>query len=150
MTKPGGEWTPCPPRQIEQLAGRLRNRRRRRVWLRSVAAVVATSVLVTATMLWTLRPGRTAVGEMTCSEVMDAAEDYRNDRLSDEVRARIDAHLDHCPNCRDYYRELKILMRRDAARASLALLQGTHGTLQHLARRPAQLGVSESDGFLQL
>lgn len=39
---------------------------------------------------------------MTCREFIEFLLDYREERLAPEERARFDAHLGVCPDCRTY------------------------------------------------
>jgi hypothetical protein len=139
MTQPGDVWTPCPPGQLEQLAGRLRQRRRRRRWVHSSALATATIALAAAAVLWMLPRGESRYGGMTCSEVIGVAEDYRNNQLSSEVRAQVVRHLEKCANCREHYEAMDILIRaKDLLRQQRAVAQRGAETPRAVAEVPAQ------------
>ena len=126
-------WDVCPPGTLQNLAGSLRARRRRRHNLKS--CVVLSLVLGTGVVLWSTysQSGEYDFGGIVCSEVRHMSEDYLHGRLAVEFSEKIDAHLLECPNCKplmDLMRnKLSVTARkvlsRDSARARLAVLKPT-------------------------
>ena len=52
--------------------------------------------------------------ELTCRELIEFLDDYLEDALAGEVRARFDSHLDECPDCVRYLASYRETMRLEA------------------------------------
>jgi hypothetical protein len=101
-----GEWGPCPPGAFEQLAAKLRARRRRRFFLRT--AVTGAGVAAAAGvgwLAWSMNQDKPAdFGGIACPEVVRLGPEYAKGDLSKELREKIRIHISLCPNCGPYYR----------------------------------------------
>lgn len=93
--------SPCPPGEFERLAQKLRQRRQRRVFLRSAAAValVATAGGGLSWWLGSGSPRDRAFGGLTCAEVQALAQVYGQGEVSARVREQMQQHLAQCPQC---------------------------------------------------
>ena len=45
--------------------------------------------------------------DLTCHELVELVTDYLEDALTPVERARLDAHLDVCPGCREYLAQIR-------------------------------------------
>jgi anti-sigma factor RsiW len=45
--------------------------------------------------------------DLTCHELVELVTDYLEDALTPAERARLDAHLDMCPGCREYLAQMR-------------------------------------------
>jgi anti-sigma factor RsiW len=45
--------------------------------------------------------------DLTCHELVELVTDYLEDALSAVERARLEAHLDVCPGCREYLAQMR-------------------------------------------
>jgi len=48
-----------------------------------------------------------ASDDLTCHELVELATDYLEDALTRVERARLEAHLDVCPGCREYLAQMR-------------------------------------------
>ena len=48
-----------------------------------------------------------ASDDLTCHELVELATDYLEDALTPVERARLEAHLDVCPGCREYLAQMR-------------------------------------------
>ncbi len=108
---PDPDWTACPPGEIARLAGRLRRRSRRRLFLR--AGAIAAAAGVAAAGVWVLRLGfdpkpepEPNFGGITCTEARKLAEAYVKNELPPASRERVRQHISQCPHCAPYFRLL--------------------------------------------
>ena len=91
------DWEPCPQGKFRSLSKRLVRKRTRRQFLRSAATVGV--VAVGGLALW----GFLLPSELSCHEVQQNAQAYKDRTLSPDMLARINKHLAKCPECRSYY-----------------------------------------------
>ncbi len=97
-------WGPSAPGEIEQLARRLRARKRRRNFLRLAGG--AAVAVVAAGGLWGALMPRDDLAGLSCAQVHDMAGPYGRDELSPEMRDRVRRHVRHCPRCGPLFRSL--------------------------------------------
>lgn len=113
MTRESGEdksrsssWTPCPVGEIEGLANRLRARRRRRVFLQTAGATLATIAAVGGLALWWGTSDDTPPGGITCAEVEKLLELFARGQLEASLQQRVRTHASQCPRCEPRFRAL--------------------------------------------
>lgn len=99
-------WGPCPTGELEQLQARLKGRKRNRRAVQ-VGATVAVLFVVSGTTIALLPPAANplTISGITCNEAMGYMADFDQDELSQEKRAQVLKHLDHCPHCAEQYRK---------------------------------------------
>jgi hypothetical protein len=103
---PLSAWTPCPPGTFERLAGRLRARRNRRLFLGSAAATLAVAAAAGGAWLAS-RPPEAHVyhfGGIACPEVVQLGPECAKGDLPKELSDKIHVHISECPNCGPYYK----------------------------------------------
>lgn len=100
-------WVACQPGELVQLAAGLRQRRRRRIAVRTAAALgVAVAVVFAGRWAASDRvPAAHAPHDylhagIYCSEVRSLLADYRAGKLPGDLQSQIKAHLAECPPCR--------------------------------------------------
>jgi predicted anti-sigma-YlaC factor YlaD len=49
--------------------------------------------------------------KIVCREAVELVTDYLEDALDGRARARLEAHLDACPHCREYFEEMRRTIR---------------------------------------
>lgn len=96
--EPVSLWSPCPPGEFERLGRKLRYRRRRRVFLRTVmaGAVTATGGV---TAWWLFAPVDQSFAGLTCSDVHRLVDAYAKHELEESVREQVRQHITQCPRC---------------------------------------------------
>lgn len=103
-----GDWSECPIGEFDHLAKRLRIQRRQRQMSQIAGTTGLLVVLLALSMFIPQFVGGTPVlGELTCLEVIDQAEEYVAHRMSDAMSGRVEVHLVHCQKCREYIDVLK-------------------------------------------
>ena len=101
------DWQDCPPGAVQELADRLRQRRRHQQ-LTKVSQIGGAAVVLLAVGIWfAFGNHQPVLAGMTCSEVIEQAEDYVAGRLQAAVNGRIEEHLSHCEVCRERIAEMK-------------------------------------------
>lgn len=48
---------------------------------------------------------------LTCRQCVEYASDYLEGELSPQEQAAVVGHLDHCPNCLRYFRQIELTVR---------------------------------------
>jgi hypothetical protein len=95
-------WSDCAPGELQRVATRLRDRRRRE-FLRQAGSVAAGVVVLGAGGYFATRAGTSSplqpYGGIACAEVMRLMPRYRAQQLSADVAERIQIHLAKCPKC---------------------------------------------------
>jgi len=101
------EWQPCPPGELERVAGRVRLRQRREA-LRKIgaaaAAATAAGLAGVGTVYWLSRDAMPHYGGLACNEVMPLLDDYHAGRLEPPLAGQVTLHLRKCPRCGPHYR----------------------------------------------
>ncbi|HVX62105.1 MAG TPA: zf-HC2 domain-containing protein [Pirellulales bacterium] len=100
-------WSACPPGELVQLAAGLRQRRRRRIAVRT-AAVLSIAVAIFVAGRWAVSDREPPVrarddylhAGIYCSEVRSLLVDYRAGNLPGDLQSQVKAHLAECPPCR--------------------------------------------------
>lgn len=114
-----GEWQPCPPGELGELAGRLRTRRRNSKISR-LATVSALLLLAAGGIYLLMGPGRNLnlpgqalengefnFGGITCTELHRALPGLKARTLDDATLARVREHVEKCPHCKSFARFLQ-------------------------------------------
>ena len=111
-SKMAAGWEPCPSGEFEQLSQRLRQRLKRRRFLRaSLAAAAAFVGLGGGLALYQTRTRQPPspilpeeetdmdIAGIKCSQVRQVATAYIRGDLDEPTRQRVTAHIARCPNC---------------------------------------------------
>jgi len=129
-------WQPCPPGELDRLAGRLRRRRYGRIVARATA-VVAVLLAAVGGLSWQFgekpqpavvsRPGEGFdYGGITCAGVHRVLPQLKAGTIDAATLSRVREHLEKCDHCKSLSRYLP-----DAA------IRGAERPLE-LARRPGR------------
>jgi hypothetical protein len=102
------DWVPCPPGEVSGMVDRLQNRRNSVAVVRRIGA--ATAVLLCVAIWMAFPDSENNFGHITCSEVCKQSVGYKDGSIAKadpDLLARIEKHLDHCPNCAAKLRPIK-------------------------------------------
>jgi len=101
---------------------RLRTRRRRRFALQLAGGAALGLLLGVLFVEFRSRSGDSPqdrkIAGVTCSEVRENMDDFVQGRLPKELRAKIAAHLEQCPECEELVREKRSGAQRRSGRRS--------------------------------
>ena len=95
-----GPWDECPAGTVARMAHELRGKRFR-ARLRPVIAGAA--VLLLVGVVWAVSARQGAAGPLNCAETIPLLADYRSEKLSPALKARVAEHLARCPACRRHF-----------------------------------------------
>ena len=116
MTSTAENWTRCEPREITNLARRLRARRRRRVG--GAAALIGLSAAVLlAVWLYPRRDQGPDFAGIPCERVMELADAYAAGQLSPQLQDQISRHIALCPHCRPMFERMQKVSSHPRGRA---------------------------------
>ncbi len=100
-------WVPCPGGELRQLAVRLRARRRTRALTRAATGAVVVLLVGVAALAGLQWLGWDGVPQaMSCRECKQHLAEYREGRVDDVLRRRIEHHLNQCGSCRRAYEQM--------------------------------------------
>ena len=104
------EWQSCEPGYLVALSQRVKTARRRRITL-PVGSSIAVLVCAAALGLWGSgfwsAPRENYFGGIACHEVQESMPAMMAGTLPDELTARIEVHLQHCPACREMMQKMQ-------------------------------------------
>jgi predicted anti-sigma-YlaC factor YlaD len=101
--RPVDDWQQCPPGELSGLVMSLRKRRQRAQWLKASALASVVALLIGAGWFTVaaLLPSGDVITDLSCREVRQMFAAFDAGELNDELTARIESHLQHCPGCRE-------------------------------------------------
>ena len=104
-----GEWRECPTGALAGLSARLRRRRGRRSFLKSLGVLAAASLGAASLGYGVVRsrsggaPNRD-FGGLTCAEAVPHAGSLLRGELDEPLRSQVRNHLTQCPLCVPHFR----------------------------------------------
>ncbi len=120
------EWNSCPPDELDRMLDGIRRRHRERniVRLSSWVAcfVVTITILGASGVVRSPWSGAADFGGISCRDVQQQVDAYRDGSIYAVTRVKIDAHLQQCPRCQKKYDGVvRADVRNPRRLASLAL-----------------------------
>lgn len=103
-------WKPCDSGFLVAFANQAKSARRRRIATRvslgTSVLLVAISLGVWSAGLWS-SPEENYFGGIACHEVAESLPAMMAGTISDELRAKVEEHLLHCPRCQQMMRKME-------------------------------------------
>lgn len=102
------DWKPCPPGSLVGFAGQERSRQRRQ-FLKKAGGFAAVLLLAVSGSYLAWGPGRRGepnFGGIVCTDVRANAMQYMAGGLDADLTQRIRVHLEQCPECQRFWKEM--------------------------------------------
>jgi hypothetical protein len=103
-------WDSCPAGTLNACAHKLKGRRRRRAMTRAIGMALI-GICVVGLGAWQLSRESTEqghyLGGVWCGEVRANARGFAKGSLSPVLAAKIETHLQECPDCRRFMQEMR-------------------------------------------
>ena len=140
----GDGWSDCQSGEVQQVVDHLQARRQRHNLAKATRVGAAATVLLAAG-IWLTQwsasdPGKLIAG-LTCSEVIDYAEDYVAGRLKAALQGQVDEHLAKCVACRSHIEQIK--QNRD-------FQESPPPTPSEVHRHPSRQAIHASIAFVEV
>lgn len=106
------QWSPCPPGELRRVNDRFVRRDRNRTamkWAATMSTILLVVVVtygINGVIRSTQRPGD-LMGNISCRDVRVHAAEFLAGNVDDELRQRIERHLELCPQCELFVRRMK-------------------------------------------
>ena len=98
-------WSPCPEGEIQRMVARTQRARRNRTMMRVASAGAVLLLVFTAAVSYLAFQPYDRHGGLACAEVIRQLPAYQAGTTDAELTARIAAHLENCPYCRQQHQQ---------------------------------------------